>query len=258
MTLTVHDVGHGLCVSLIHENRNVMLWDCGRSDANRPSVFLPRHGISRIDRFFVTNYDEDHIADMPAVRAALSINELYRNRSISDTQLRLLKLLSGPISPAMESMLDMISTYTAGPPEPPPAFPGLQFTFFCNRYNEDFSDTNNISLVTFLTCNSVKFIIPGDLEKGGWERLLENTAFRAELAGVKIFIASHHGRESGYCRAVFDICHPDGFVFSDSSIKYATQEMANTYATHATGLILNGQKRRVLSTRKDGSLIWNL
>ena len=174
MTLTVHDVGHGLCVSLRHENGNVMLWDCGRSDANRPSVFMPRYGISRIDRFFVTNYDEDHIVDLPAVRAALSIRALHRNRSISDTQLRRLKLLGGPISPAMESMLDMISKYTAAPPEPPPTFPGTQFEVFCNSYNSDFNDTNNISLVTFLTCNAVKFIIPGDLEKGGWERLLEN------------------------------------------------------------------------------------
>ena len=156
----------------------------------------------------------------------------------------------------MESMLGMISTYTTGPPEPPSAFPGVQFTVFYNRYGTDFGDTNNISLVTFLECNSLKFIIPGDLEKSGWERLLDDTAFRAELSGVNIFIASHHGRESGYCRAVFDICHPNGFVFSDSPIKYATQEMANIYATHASGLTFNGQTRRVLSTRKDGSLTW--
>ena len=256
MTVTIHDVGHGLCVSLLHDNGNVMLWDCGRSDTNRPSSFLPRQGIRRIDRFFVTNYDEDHIADLPAVRDELAIQALWRNKSISAAQLRTLKLAIGPISPAMESMLGMISTYTAGPPEPPPAFPGVQFSVFCNRYGTDCGDTNNISLATFLECNSLKFIIPGDLEKGGWERLLEDTAFRAELPGVNIFIASHHGRESGYCRAVFDICHPNGFVFSDSPIKYATQEMANIYATHASGLTFNGQKRCVLSTRKDGSLIW--
>ena len=39
MTVTIHDVGHGLCVSLLHDNGNVMLWDCGRSDTNRPCIF---------------------------------------------------------------------------------------------------------------------------------------------------------------------------------------------------------------------------
>ena len=254
MKLTVHDVGHGLCVSLIHENGNVMLWDCGRSDTNSPSDFLLSQGVRRIDRLFVTNYDEDHIADLPAVRDVLGIRLLCRNKSVSEAQLRKLKRADGPISPAMESMLQMIGTYTVEPLEPLPAFPGVAFTVFYNRYGTDSWDTNNISLVTFLRCNSVNFIIPGDLEKNGWERLLENDAFRAELPDVNVFIASHHGRKNGYCRAVFDECHPGVFVFSDSPVKYATQEMANIYATHASGIIFNGQERGVLSTRKDGSL----
>ena len=258
MTLTIHDVGHGLCVSLLHENGNVMLWDCGRSDTHRPSAFLPGQGVHRIDRFFGTNYDEDHIADLPALRDTVSLQTLHRNTSISGDQLRRLKLETGPISPAMRSLLDMIRTYTAGPPQPPPPFPRVQFTSFWNLYGSDFADTNNISLVTFLTCNLTKFIIPGDLETAGWQRLLQNAAFRSQLSDVNIFIASHHGRENGYCPAVFDLCHPNTFVFSDSPIKYATQKMANTYAAHATGVLFNGQTRRVLSTRKDGSLVWTL
>ena len=258
MTLTIHNVGHGLCVSLLHENGNVMLWDCGRSDAHRPSAFLPSAGVRRIDRFFVTNYDEDHIADLPALRESVWIQTLHRNRSISEDQLRRLKLATGPISPAMRSLLDMIRTYTGGPPQPPPAFPRVRFTEFRNLYGSECTDTNNISLVTFLTCNSIKFIIPGDLETAGWQRLLQNAAFRSELPEVNIFIASHHGRENGYCPAVFDICRPNAFVFSDSPIKYATQKMADTYAAHATGVTFNGQTRRVLSTRKDGSLVWTL
>ena len=258
MTVTIHDVGHGLCVSLLHQNGNVMLWDCGRSDTHSPSTFLPGQGVHRIDRFFVTNYDEDHIADLPTLRNTIVIPTLHRNKSISEDQLRRLKLTTGPISPAMHSLLDMIRTYTAGPPQPPPAFPQVHFTTFCNLYGSDFADTNNISQVTFLTCNSTKFIIPGDLETAGWQRLLQNAAFRSQLPGVNVFIASHHGRENGYCSAVFEICRPNAFVFSDSPIKYATQKMADTYAAHATGVTFNGQTRWVLSTRKDGSLVWTL
>src|SRR6267143_355745 len=122
MKVTIHDVGHGACVSLVHQNGNVMLWDCGHSEDNRPSVFLPASGISRVDYFFITNYDEDHISDLPRLRANVTLRSLYRNKSISSAQLRSLKLQSGPITPAMESMLNMIDSYTGGPLTPPPYF----------------------------------------------------------------------------------------------------------------------------------------
>ncbi len=51
---------------------------------------------------------------------------------------------------------------------------------------------------------------------------------------------------------------PSGVIFSDSAIQYATQEMAGTYGHHASGILYNGQRRTVLSTRNDGTLTWNL
>ena len=259
MRLTIHNVGHGLCVSLVHDNRNVMLWDCGSDDRNRPSEFLSQQGIQRIDRFFVTNYDEDHISDLPNLRAKLKdISLLYRNQSISAEQLEWLKLQSGPISPAMRSMLNMIREYADGPPTNPPQFPGVSYSTFYNSYGTDFNDTNNISLVTFLDCGTTRFIIPGDLEEAGWKHLLRKSEFREELSRVNVFIASHHGRENGYCADAFDICKPEVVVFSDSSIKYATQKMASTYASHASGINFNGEMRYTLSTRKDGTFWWDI
>lgn len=51
--------------------------------------------------------------------------------------------------------------------------------------------------------------------------------FASRLASVDIFIASHHGRENGYCEELFAQYdgRPDVFVFSDSPIQHATQEM---------------------------------
>ena len=158
----------------------------------------------------------------------------------------------------MESLLGMINTYTGGPPSPAPEFPRVKFKSFWNRYPSDFRDTNNISVVTFLDCDGLKFVIPGDVEKQGWEKLLEDRSFQEELRSVDVFIASHHGRENGYFRAVFDYCSPNVIVFSDSAIKHATQEMANTYRNHASGITFNGETRYVLSTRNDGSFWWDV
>ena len=258
MKLTIHDVGHGSCISLIHENGNVMLWDCGHKKGSRPSGFLPKMGVSSIDRFFVTNYDEDHISDLPFLRQTICIGLLHRNDSISPSQLSASKLISGPITSAMKSMLQMMDAYSAGPPATPPAFPGVFFNIYCNSYLTDFSDTNNISLVTILNCNGTKFIIPGDIEKEGWKKLLQRQDFCADLADINVFIASHHGRESGYCADLFNYCSPGVFVFSDSAVKYATQETVSKYASHARGVSLNGKNRYILTTRYDGDIFWNL
>ena len=113
-------------------------------------------------------------------------------------------------------------------------------------------------MVTFIHGPRFDVVIPGDLEVAGWRKLLENEAFKSHLGRTGIFIASHHGRESGYCPEVFDYCKPEVVVFSDSSIKYATQEMANTYDRHATGTTFNGTPRNVLSTRNDSTFGWNI
>lgn len=258
MKLTIHDVGHGLCVSLIHQNGNVMLWDCGHQENTRPSDFLPSLGVSQVDYFFVTNYDEDHMSDLPNLRDKVDIRSMWRNKSISAEQLRALKRQGGPISTAMESMLAMIQSYTAGPPSPAPKFPGVRSSTFYNSYNDEFPDTNNISLITFLKCGDTKFIIPGDIEEKGWLALLQKRDFVTELDSVNVFIASHHGRENGYCQEVFNKCSPDVVILSDSDIKHTTQEMSQVYANHASEIPFNGSPRRVLSTRKDGSLTWTI
>jgi beta-lactamase superfamily II metal-dependent hydrolase len=257
MKLTIHDVGHGGCISLVHSNGNAMLWDVGHQGDNRPSSILPNSGINSVEYLFITNYDEDHVSDMPEFRSKVGIRAVYRNKSISPTALRALKLKGGPISPAMDSTLDLLSGLSEGLMSPLPSFQGISHSVYCNNYGTEYDDTNNISLVTFVSIGGSKFIIPGDLERKGWIGLLQNRAFVEELRGVNVFVASHHGRESGYCKEVFDICSPNVFVFSDSQKQHATQETTQLYAKRAKGIQFNGATRYVLTTRNDGTFSWN-
>lgn len=96
-------------------------------------------------------------------------------------------------------------------------------------------------------------VLPGDLEKAGWEKLLENKTFRDNLGRVNIFVASHHGRESGYCTEVFEYCDPAIVIISDESKQYETQE--TNYTQYARGITWNQTEvRKVLTTRSDGKL----
>lgn len=259
MRFTIMDVGHGFCAYLIADNGNSMVFDCGHSSdpLNRPSDHLYDIGQRSIDRLFITNYDEDHISDLPNIQRKLRVEVLHRNDSITPDQLRRLKRQSGPISDAMQTLLDMLNRYTGGVPNPP-ELPDIEWSCFCNNYIDDFEDTNNISLVTFLNCKGLRVLIPGDVETAGWLKLIQNVSFRLKLGEVDVFIAPHHGRETGYCEEVFNYCSPDVIVFSDGPKKYATQEMTDKYAKHAQGINFNGQTRYVLTTRNDGSFCWDI
>jgi beta-lactamase superfamily II metal-dependent hydrolase len=253
------NVEHGFAAYAQASDGGVLLFDCGHAPTCRPSDYLPARGIRTIRRLFITNYDEDHIGDLPRLRESLAIEVLTRNTSLTSAQLRGLK--TPPISPAMQSLLGMIDDYT-GPVTNEQLEPkGLQVWMFHNTYPV-FTDTNNLSLLTFLDVGGNSFVLPGDLEREGWLSLLRVEQVRALLGRVVVFVASHHGRESGYCKEVFDYCRPALVVISDGPVEYDTQRMASTYAQHATGQWFNGAKggeiRKVVTTRSDGNIYWDL
>lgn len=254
MEIKIHNVGHGSFISTVSDYGIVAMWDCGRSDDCRPSEWVADHGIETIHHFIVTNYDEDHIRDLCDLRSSVRIERLMRNKTITPEDLETLKESQpGGVTEAMKCLLDMMRSYTQ--PSYASAIQSMNPAYFYNQYKEDFDDTNNISLVTFIDCGDQRFILPGDLEVDGWKKLLENQAFVDRLTNVNIFVASHHGRKSGYCPEVFDHCTPDVVVFSDGAIEYGTQEqMTRIYGQHVRGIWFRGHTRYVLTTRGDGTI----
>ena len=155
----------------------------------------------------------------------------------------------------MYELFEMIDSYTGAVSNDQLEPLGIQVQVFHNNY-PSFEDTNNLSLLIFLDIGDLSFVLPGDLEQPGWVELLKNPYVHTLLGRVNIFVASHHGRESGYCREVFNHCSPQFVIMSDGPVQYDTQEMANMYGQHASGGLFNGQTRKVLTTRNDGSLLW--
>ena len=67
-------------------------------------------------------------------------------------------------------------------------------------------------------------------------------------------MASHHGRENGICEEVFDYCSPALVLISDAGIRHDTQYTASWYGNQASGIMINDQLRKVLTTRNDGKI----
>lgn len=256
MNIRIFDVEHGFCSLVTADTNNLMLFDCGHNETTKffPSDFLRSINCTGVEYFFPLNCDEDHLSGLPRLRAAhatMPIVSLTHNRSITPDVLAALKRGSGPLGPGVQALLGMLNRYT-GSLISAPSLGSVTYSVFCNAYPE-FQDTNNLSQVVFVHLPGFSIVFPGDLEKAGWRKLLQGESFQRELRRVKIFVASHHGRESGYEPAVFSYCTPELVVISDEAIQYETQE--TNYGQHARGVRwVDGGVRRVLTTRRDGTI----
>jgi len=267
MCIRVWDVEHGCCAMLQHiattaTGRNVggrlAMIDSGSSADFRPSTYIKEDFRGdKVDYLFITNADQDHMSDLQGLEdAGIKVGTLIRNPSYTASQIRNLKLVSGPLTRDAAWYVKACNAFN-GPVAAPfnDNMGGIACRCFWNNY-PDFMDTNNLSLAVFIKFGDFKMLFPGDLERPGWLELLERSEFREELAGTNVLMASHHGRESGFCDEVFDYFTPDCVVISDKPIVHTTQEMVPDYraVTRDSGVYVKttGKKRHVLTTRRDG------
>ena len=98
---------------------------------------------------------------------------------------------------------------------------------------------------------------PGNMEVAGWKNLLRNPAVVRAIGEVNLFVASHHGRENGCSEELFTRTglNPALVVISDSGIEFSTQETVAWYCAHTQAIMLYGEKRRVLTTRRAGRIL---
>ncbi len=258
----IFDVEHGACALVTAETGSRMLLDCGWNGSTgwRPSNHLPNAGIRSVDMLVVTNYDEDHVNDLPNLRRLawdgnpnVQLRSILRNKTVSSRALQSMKSQFG-MGNGIRELVSMIDEYSGGPLHV--HWGALRYRVFRNSCPQEFTDSNNLSLVLFLHCHNLHVVFPGDMEKAGWAKLLENKEFVDELRSVNVFVASHHGRQSGCCEAVFEIdgVHPEIVIFSDAGIQYDSQNTAAWYRHRSRGIEFRGQRRHVFTTRHDGKI----
>jgi len=255
--LKIFDVRHGFCAALISGDKLVLL-DCGHdSNGFRPLDWLYSQGHRHIDALVVSNFDQDHISDIKAIRDYFTVGSLAVNPTLKPETLRNIKIQGGPVSDQMQILISsMADTNLTNIDRLPHVVEGVSMEFYCVYYPHE-TDTNNLSLVTFLQFGTSYIIYPGDLEVDGWKKLLTVPDFVEKLKNVNVFIASHHGRLNGYCEDVFQHCNPEIVIISDQERAFSTQEH-DKYSKHTKGVnfgtVLAPSIRKVLTTRNDGHL----
>lgn len=266
MRLRVWDVEHGACAMVQHitptlggdVGGRLAMIDAGNSDNWSPSTYI-RYGLGRttLDYLFITNADQDHMSDLRGLgQMGISVNTLIRNPSYKGAEMRAIKLGSGPLTGDAEWYVSACDSFNLPTKLPfDQGMNGITCELFHNPFPR-FIDTNNLSLVVFICYAGTVFLFPGDLEREGWLALLERPDFRARLRGVDVLMASHHGRENGFCKEAFEICRPQAVVVSDKSIIHDTQRRDYRSVVSDAGVLVRTTKKRrhVLTTRRDGCI----
>lgn len=264
--IRIWDVEHGACVMIQHVaytlggmvGGRLAMIDSGSSSTFRPSSYIKEHmGRHRLDYLFITNADQDHMSDLQGLwDAGIYTHVLHRNPTYTGEQMRAIKRQSGPLTNDAERYVRSCQVFNLPVNEPfNQHMGGINVSMFWNSY-PTFTDTNDLSLAIFVKYAGCKFLFPGDIEKPGWRALLQRADFRAELQYTDVLMASHHGRESGFCADVFDNVKPQAIVISDKAKKHQSQETVPNYRQITTDLgipVRNiGKNRHVLTTRRDG------
>lgn len=263
MMLQIFNVEHGGCALLTCDNGARVMIDCGHNATTGwyPGDFLNSINVYHLELLVVTNYDQDHISGYPNLADKVTIGRMLRNTSISPEKIFSLKSEDGVVSDAMTRyVVDLIIGYQNDDNGANAPLGGISWRAAWNTY-PSFDDENNLSVLFHVNLNRTGFLFTGDMEKAGWRSLLANNKMAREMVrDTTVFMASHHGRESGRCPEVFDTygCNPQIVVISDTYMKHGSQETTNYYHSKARGIEWFRQqgRRHVLTTRNDGSLLF--
>lgn len=267
LILRVFNVEHGACAMLLSPSGDrLAMIDCGHNVSTgwRPSTYIKEIlQRTRLDYLFITNADLDHISDLNGLwEENVHVHVVYRNPTPDVNVLRLIKLAQGELTEDIERYLSIHQGYNANVDVPfDLGMGGVTCKLFWNTYPE-FDSTNELSLVVFINYCGFQIVFPGDLKKAGWRKLLQDQNFVTELGRTTILVASHHGRENGFCEDVFDYLTPQAVVISDKPIEHETQQTVPDYraVVNEDGVFVRSQNRRrhVLTTRRDGDIIFNI
>lgn len=260
MKIDVHNVGHGACAVVTAPNGARVMIDCGVGfdPAWFPSI---TYGGQHIDLLMISNLDEDHVCDFPDLWRDVRLGGVFNNPTVTAGALAAMKRKHG-MREGVSALHDLLRDRGAGTIGSMPSLGEVDAWCYWNRYGIDFVDTNNLSLATFIRWGNFTILFGGDMESAGWRALLRNTGIAKDLAKVNIYVASHHGRESGCCPELFEHMWPDVVLFSDDARRFETQETDRWYRQRARGItdldrpvgLLGPAKRYVMTTRRDGSM----
>lgn len=260
MRLEIFDVEHGACSLFTADNGNHAMIDCGHNASTQwyPGTQLRARNETELELLTITNYDEDHVSGAENLFDNIHVRWLQRNKSVSTDVISRLKSDTGMGRGMKRLCHEIDNTYTSSSTATSkPDLGNLGRKVWNNKY-PTFDDENNLSLAVLFKAYGISILFCGDLENAGWLELLKQPEFKFALNSVNVLMAPHHGRESGCCKEAMELMNNLFYVvISDRGYQYDTQKTIPFYSKYAQGGPFRDQTRKVLTTRKDGTIVFN-
>jgi len=260
----VCDVGHGDAIIIKFPSGKIALIDCGGKGTSSASGYLEAMKIEKLDYLAISHPHVDHIRDIINVStkfypAVLGRNKIFTKEKIKDENAEVFDTHEDVINKYLEMNSDFVDSVSGNPEKDPKMLEwgnGANVVSFFN--NDPEMNLNNLSRVLFIKYGSHVILCPGDIEEKGWLALLEQPAFVEELKKTTVLVASHHGRDSGFCNEIFQYFTPKITLVSDG--RFGDTSATDRYGQVTEGMIIGKvgggrEERKVLTTRNDGLIL---
>lgn len=266
LEIVIWDVQHGSSAYVKTPNGKHIVIDLGTGRYSNKEEFSPilhlknNYGVKKVDQVIITHPHTDHIDDIMNFDE-VSPGCLTRPKHLTEEDIR--KANPSSDSKKNDKYIEINNRYnmpvSAGDNPTLPENNGNVSIKTFIPYECGHSNINNHSVVTVIEYLGIKVIIPGDNESPSWKELLEDSSFVDAIKDACIFVASHHGRESGYYSDLFDNFKPDLTIVSDGP--EGETSVTSKYTNVAKGWTVykrsdnTSSKRYCLTTRKDGTIV---
>jgi len=278
MKIIIFDVGNAACSIISSPNNYGLMVDCGsHSDKTNPvdllyskeikewlniQPFITKNGTEyKLGLLHITHPDDDHVRNAKRIKAEFEpylllkreYEEFPDGESINQEYIEYIdKKYRGKDPEKIDWGFEINMTF--------------KIPMDTLKDNEILSKKlrNNSSIIRYIKHNGIKILFTGDMEKEGWEWLIENDPnFVNQLKnGIDILIAPHHGHKSGFPKPLFDITgnvqvviHSKG---SEGNIEGT--DVSTQYSNNSDGIVyksLNDKNcyiGKILTTRSNGHI----
>lgn len=267
LRVIIFNVERGFCSFIRSPNNYALLIDCGSSADFSPVKYIIDNEIKCVKEFqdcelaeFVCSHPhDDHISNIQLLEKKLKPSVICSWRFSDWDEIKDPEEKKKDAYLNLDSYADFRDSYTGKVT----AYPdwgmmvntdlGLTPSESKKVNSDGLAWVNNSSIIVVVSYKGHKFFFPGDLMKDGWETLLKRESFKKALKGTHFFIASHHGHPSGYTSEIFKTCKPWVNIVSEKPREKI--EPAYSSEENASGVKIEKEVRRMLTTRKDGSIV---
>lgn len=223
--LTMLNVGNGLSL-LIEADGKYMIFDGGTGKRSSYVVaYLKSHGVTEIDKMFVSHYDADHISGLVGVLNTTKVNTVVCPDYTADTKIYgsfMTKLAASGAQTVHPSVGD---SFTLGSAKITVIGPAGKF----------YEDENNLSTAVKVSYGAFSCIITGDAEEEAEREMLS----LGSLLDADLYVVGHHGSSSSstpeFVRAISP-AYAFLSVGADNGYGHPTQKTLNTLKNNSVKL----------------------